>query len=219
MDLRPVALPFAKISILQDVESQAISSDSEFLYRNIVAEYSGNAEKPIKALELGTGNGIIAIMLALTFKNWQIKALEAQIALYLLAKKNISQSKTDIDLILTDFRKTKQIDINEKYDLIYSNPPFYSLTTVRISPSISKSLSRYELLCDMEDVLLIMKINLKKNGKGLFLYPTIRADEFRRKAEKHGFEIVNEQINVNKTQQENKSRTIFFISHTKRMSS
>jgi len=158
-------------------------------------------------------------MLALTFKDWQIRALEAQISLYLLAKHNIQKSETNIDLILTDFRKTEKIEINEGYDLIYSNPPYYSLTTVRLSPSISKALSRYELLCDMDDVLSIIKYHLTKNGKGICLYPTTRASEFRRKAEKHDFEILNEQNDNNGPVKESKSKIIFVIRHKPYLSS
>ncbi len=192
MNLKPVSLPFENISILQDTGSQAISSDSEFLYRTIESEYRGRGKSPVKALELGTGNGIVSIILALAYKNWQISALEAQISLFMLAKQNITFTAARINLHLADLRQIQSVIGPETYDLIYANPPYYSPAEVRLSPSITRSISRYELLCDMDDLLICLKKTLHRKGWGYILYPASKAMKFRSKASKSGMKITKE---------------------------
>ncbi len=211
MDLKPVSLPFEDISILQDTSSQAISSDSEFLYRTIVSEYQERGKSPVKALELGTGNGIVSIMLALAFENWQISALEAQIPLFMLAKQNIISTAVRIDLHLADLRQIKPFTGLNTFDLIYANPPYYSPAEVRLSPSITRSISRYELLCDMDDLLNCLKRNLHRKGWAYILYPASRAIKFRNKASKSGMKISKEFSETSReTTDERKNPKIIF---------
>ena len=213
MQLKPVSLPFPNISILQDVKSQAISSDSEYLYQSIQSEYSLIHTKPgFKVLDLGTGNGVIAIMLALSFRDWKITALEAQIALYQLAKKNFERSGTDIKLLLADLRKIGQYENREVYDLVIANPPYFPLTEVRISPYLSKILSRYEILCSMDELITAFKKTMKFKGKGFLIYPTSRTSEFREKVKDTCMKIIDEQL-VSSSGSETKARTVFMISH------
>ncbi len=216
MKLKPVSLPFDNVVINQDLNSQAVSSDSEFLYRTIISEYKGNrGAKSIKALELGTGNGIIAIMLALTCKHWQISALEAQIPLYMLAKENLRISKTAITLLLADLRKPESLPASEAYELVYANPPYYPPVNLRLSPSPAKAFSRYELLCDMNDILSSCKKLLHPEGYGYILYPASRSVEFRAKAEKTGLQVlaVFSGENCNRGDAKKKNKNIFKVCH------
>ncbi len=193
MELRSVALPFEGISILQDIKSQAISSDSEFLYNTIISFYSDRRNaKNLKMLELGSGNGVISIMLALASSTWQITAMEVQISQFLLARRNIKKSGVNINLILADLRKTELFGDSTHYDLIYANPPYFPAGTTRISPSLTRAISRYELLADMDDLLNAVKDNLTPDGEAFILYPAIRLPDLRSKVEYHGLDIHQE---------------------------
>ena len=214
MELRSVALPFNNISILQDVHSQGISTDSEFLYKAIAGEYAGDdPNQNRQVMELGTGNGIISIMLALTFPHWQISALEAQISLYLLARENIARSGAKIDLQPADLRKAEQLSKTRTYDLVLANPPYYPITTVRISPSVSRTISRTDILCSMDDLLSSLKRILHPQGRGFILYPEARNTEFLSKAESYGFQIIDEKRDGISPGRGNKTKTVFIVGH------
>jgi len=81
-DLHEVELPFGK-TIFQ-FKNQGVSSDSKLLFDEIKQENLSNAF----CLELGCGNGIISLMLAHYHPDWQIIAIDIQLKLIQLAKKN-----------------------------------------------------------------------------------------------------------------------------------
>lgn len=75
-------------------------------------------------LDVGTGTGLIALMLAQRTVSAQIKALEIDEDAVIQAKENIERSpwKDRIEVIQSDFNLYEP---NEKYDLIVSNPPYF----------------------------------------------------------------------------------------------
>jgi len=70
----PVRLPFGK-TIYQLKNAQSVSTDAAFLVKNVLGENSDGSIK-IRALELGSGNGIISIMLSFYRPFWQIKKFD-----------------------------------------------------------------------------------------------------------------------------------------------
>ncbi|MCB5230554.1 MAG: methyltransferase, partial [Candidatus Cloacimonas sp.] len=177
MKLRPVKLPFDGVTIHQNIESQAVSTDTEMLYNAVKEEYLDRIKESKRVLELGTGNGVLTIMLALTFKKWDITALEVQIPMYKLAVENAKAAGVEVDLRLGDLKRFQEPDEDAKYDVILSNPPYFKLGNGRISSNLSKLIARYEILCTMEDVLSLLQRALNEKGKGFVLYPVSRAEE------------------------------------------
>jgi tRNA1Val (adenine37-N6)-methyltransferase len=94
------------------------------------------------ALEIGTGSGVISLMLIQRYPLMNIKALEIDVDSALQAAENFSNSsfinKPEIDNI--DFLS---IDINHQYDLIFSNPPYFyhSLKNEDQQKSIARHIS------------------------------------------------------------------------------
>ncbi|MCL2771190.1 MAG: peptide chain release factor N(5)-glutamine methyltransferase [Firmicutes bacterium] len=81
----------------------------------------------IKILDIGTGSGILAITLAKeleTFKNIEVKMVATDISKKALkvAKKNAKLHGVNIDFRISDIFES----INEKFDVIVSNPPYIS---------------------------------------------------------------------------------------------
>lgn len=84
----------------------------------------------IRCLDIGTGTGLIALMLAQRFPSAKIDGIDIDAASLEQAKENVEDSifKAQITLIEQDF-----ININSlpnKYELIVSNPPFYKEDTL-----------------------------------------------------------------------------------------
>jgi tRNA1Val (adenine37-N6)-methyltransferase len=94
------------------------------------------------ALEIGTGSGVISLMLIQRYPLMNIKALEIDVDSAIQAAENFSNSsfinKPEIDNI--DFLS---IDINHQYDLIFSNPPYFyhSLKNEDQQKSIARHIS------------------------------------------------------------------------------
>ncbi len=80
-------------------------------------------EKKLKILDIGTGSGCLAISLAKEFINSEVTAIDISQKALNVAKKNISNNNlfNRINLKLSDFK-----DINDKFDIVVSNPPYLS---------------------------------------------------------------------------------------------
>ena len=177
--LVPVQLPFGK-TIYQTKNGHSITTDSAFLVETISNQIS---QKDISLLELGSGNGITAIMLSHFHPKWVILGIEIQKHLIELSKNNAKLSETTPTFTEADLR---DFTSSLKYDLIISNPPYYPKETGRISPIEERAISRHEVTCNMLDILECVKRNLKKDGIAFLLYPQSRwtnLDNFAKKVD------------------------------------
>ncbi len=183
-DLTPVLLPFGK-TIYQTSRGQAISTDTSNLVQTILKK---EKNIPKKVLEFGTGNGIISLMLAHYNSNWEITAFDIQEKLIDLAKKNAKIISQKITFLVDDIKNPQNIPDNN-YDLIFGNPPYFKKENTRISPIYERAISRNEILCEMSDVLNLVKQKLARNGKSYLIYPESRLKEFEEKTVSFEFKI------------------------------
>ena len=96
--------------------------ETELIVEETLKNYNNKNQK-LKILDIGTGSGCISISLAKEFPNSSLTAIDISKKALRVAKKNIILNKLDkqIELKLCEFN-----DLNEKYDLIVSNPPYLS---------------------------------------------------------------------------------------------
>ena len=139
-------------------------------------------------LDLGSGCGIVAIMLALRRPLWRIEGLEVQSELNLLAQKNAVLCGVDILFREGDLRAFTS---PEAYSLIVSNPPWQPRRSGRPSPHQMRNFSRFELLGCLDDVLACVKRNLGASGNALLLYPRAREAHLREGAPKTLLDIIS----------------------------
>ncbi|MCD4818157.1 MAG: methyltransferase [Candidatus Cloacimonetes bacterium] len=187
MKLKPVKLPFGK-TIYQTENGQSISSDVVDLVDLIIKKETQNIGE---ILELGSGNGIISIMLKYHRRNWNIVGIEIQEHLVELSNKNSELSELSINFRKADIRSFSS---QNNYDLIISNPPFYSISNGRISPIKERAISRHEILCTLEDVIFAIDRNLKEAGKSYIIYPKFRLPEIEKVIKKVDLRIVEKNV-------------------------
>jgi len=137
-----------------------------------IAQQRFSSEQTFSVLDLGTGSGIIAITLALEFKNAVITAIDASSEALTIAKKNAQLlAAKNIDFILSDWFEQLA---DKKFDLIVSNPPYIDPTDphlsdgdVRFEPT-SALVSEQQGLQDIEQIISGAQHFLKSNGIILF---------------------------------------------------
>jgi len=138
-------------------------------------------------LELGTGNGIISLLLSIKpFKH--ITAVEIQESLSDLAKRNIKLNSLEGRIFLVE-KDLREFDPGNKFDIIFSNPPYIKKGTGHLSPSVEKSVAKHELTCTLDDVMNKVHDLLKKDGRAYFIYPEKRKRDFFEIMEKHGLSL------------------------------
>jgi release factor glutamine methyltransferase len=77
-----------------------------------------------KVIEIGTGSGIISIMLALLIKNIEIVAVDINDKALKLASSNAIKHNVDKKITFINSNLFENININDKFDMCISNPPY-----------------------------------------------------------------------------------------------
>jgi tRNA1(Val) A37 N6-methylase TrmN6 len=170
MDLKPVKLPFGK-TIYQTKFGQSVSSDIAFLVNEILEK---EENRPLKLLELGSGNGILSLMLAYYRNQFEISGIEIQPHLVELAQQNADRIGKRIHFTQADLNN---FTAPEKQDIIVCNPPFQRIDEGRLSPYSEKVISRVELKTTMPAVFHSISRNLESAGRAYLIYPQSRVNE------------------------------------------
>lgn len=150
-------LGFDGIKIVQDSEGFKFSLDSVLLANFVTLNKSTK-----KIMDIGSGNGIIPILLSLK-TDAHIDGVEIQRECYLNSLESIKLNKMDNISIfnddIKDFYKTLKSDT---YDVVISNPPYFMGNIHNINEM--KKIARHSLSLDYKDVIVISKKILKNNG-------------------------------------------------------
>ena len=136
-----------------------------------------------KILDIGTGCGLIACMLAQGNPEVSIDAIEIHQQFATLALENIKNSpfKNQIQVINSDIRS---ISTNNRYDFIISNPPFFSNhlpATLK-----DKQIAIHDDELNFVDLIISIKNLLKPGGKFAVIYPKEVMDKFEKELGKNG---------------------------------
>ncbi len=135
-----------------------------------------------KALDIGGGTGLLSLMLAQQ-NEATIDTIEIDNATASQAKENIQQSPwaNRINVINGDVR---YFSLPNKYDLIFTNPPFYEGDI--ISKNIGEQAAKHSSHLTLDDLLLIVVKQLSQDGILAILLPYKRKIEFEQKAATFG---------------------------------
>ncbi len=127
---------------------------------------------PRRILDLGTGTGVIALMLAQRFPDARVEAIEIDLEAAAQAQRNFEQSvfSSRLQLWPGDFNKvlSDAKDIG-RHELIVSNPPFY--LNALPSPAVKKSLAKHADENFFEKLIRVCTLHLTAQGQCWFILP------------------------------------------------
>lgn len=145
--------------ILQPRKGYRFSIDAVLLAR------FATVKPGFKVLDLGTGSGVIPLLLSTREKDLQIVGVEIQAELAALAKKSVALNKKEdcIAIWEGDLRELGR-EHHGKWDLVVSNPPYFKINVGKISGEESAAIARHELKCSLEDIVRVAAKLLKSRG-------------------------------------------------------
>ncbi|MCP4715376.1 MAG: tRNA1(Val) (adenine(37)-N6)-methyltransferase [Deltaproteobacteria bacterium] len=126
--------------------------------------------------DLGTGNGILPVLLARRQGIDKITGIEIQQELAEIAGLNTSLNKCSAatQILHADMRGIKTMLQPESFDSVITNPPFYRVGSGRINPDSQKAAARHELHGTLRDFISSAFFLLKQNGSFIAVYPAAR---------------------------------------------
>lgn len=127
-------------------------------------------------LDLGTGCGVIPIMLAYRNPDIQLLGIEIQRPLFDLARQNVADNgmTSRIRIIGRDIGDLALADIGGPVDLVVTNPPYRKLDSGRINADSQRAIARHELKIDLDTLLQTARRMLNKSGRFGVIYPSVR---------------------------------------------
>ncbi|OQA50401.1 MAG: tRNA1(Val) (adenine(37)-N6)-methyltransferase [Bacteroidetes bacterium ADurb.Bin302] len=133
-------------------------------------------------LDIGTGTGLIALMLAQKSTSSTIDAIEIDEKAANQARNNIMASPwKNINIICVDFIQYAE-NCDKQYSLIISNPPYFKQSLK--APEHERSIARHNDILPFDKLCSSVAKILSDNGRFCLILPTIEAEIFIKEAEK-----------------------------------
>jgi len=140
-----------------------------------------------RLLELGAGNGVVSLLLSRkAFR--EIVCLEVQPGLADLARRNIVLNRLEERIVVIE-QDLREFLPQEKFDLVFSNPPYIQSRGGPLSRSEEKSIAKHEIKGDIFDIMQAAGRVLKRDGRACFIYPMKRRGDFERALGEAGLKI------------------------------
>ncbi|MBZ4331667.1 tRNA1(Val) (adenine(37)-N6)-methyltransferase [Corallococcus interemptor] len=132
-----------------------------------------------RLLDLGTGCGIIPLVLARRFGRADITALELQPGLFSLAERNVYLNRCEgsVTLVQGDLRHVAETFPASSFGHVLCNPPYRARTAGQSNLSREKALARHEISCELPDVVRAAAYLLVPRGALCMVYPASRFSE------------------------------------------
>ncbi len=139
------------------------------LAQHYIKEYISKTDKTIKILDIGTGSGVIPIILKSIFPTAEITSIDISGKAIEVAKKNAEHHKVNIAFIQQDYL---QSSLSGTYDIIISNPPYIGQNEeIDIEHSVKSYEPNIALFSPTSDALIFYRkiakdaeLHLKKEG-------------------------------------------------------
>jgi tRNA1Val (adenine37-N6)-methyltransferase len=162
-----------QIRIRQDQCGYRFSIDA------VILAYHVRPRPGDKVLDLGTGCGIIPLILAFRHPQIMVYGIEVQKELSALASFNVKDNHMEehITILCEDMKLLKSEKISGLVDLVVCNPPYRRSNSGRINPDHQRAVARHEIKAALSDVIACAKRMLRTAGRFVTIYTAERTAE------------------------------------------
>jgi tRNA1Val (adenine37-N6)-methyltransferase len=176
---------FKQFLIHQDKCAMKVCTDACVFGAWVANEWKGGNEK-MHVLDIGTGTGLLTLMLAQKI-NADFDSVEIDDHAFEQASQNFAESKWN-DHIAIHHNDITQFSAAQKFDLIVSNPPFYEKDLKSDKHKIN--LARHDSSLTLSTLLQTCSALLANEGAIVLLLPYHRLADVEKEAKANGLHIV-----------------------------
>lgn len=167
-----------RIDDLQRNHYKIIQNPGRFCFGMDAVLLSGfaGAKEGDKVLDLGTGTGIIPILMEAKTNAAYFAGLEIQDESADMARRSVSLNHLEkkIEIITGDIREAVSLFGAASFDVVTSNPPYMTENHGLTNPEAPKAIARHEILCTLEDVISQAAKLLKPGGSFYLVHRPFR---------------------------------------------
>lgn len=143
-----------------------------------------------KVLDLGTGTGILPILMEAKTEGAYFAGLEIQPDMVEMAKRSVklNQLEEKIEIVEGDIKEASTIFFHDSFDVITSNPPYMIGNHGLKNPKEAKAIARHEVLCTFADISQAARKLLKNRGTLFLVHRSFRLAEILNQLSMDGLE-------------------------------
>lgn len=166
-------LQYKGLKIIQDPSEFCFGSDAVLLASFACVRRKGSI------LDLGTGTGILPLLLCARTDAVRIVGLEIQHASAERASRSVKlNGLTDrIEIVEGDLRQAHELFGKNAFDLVVCNPPYGKAGHSFLNQSRALQIARHEVLCTLSDCVQSAAATVKEGGRVCFVIPVLRFAE------------------------------------------
>ena len=179
-------LEYEGLKIIQNENGFCFGMDAVLL-----SDFAKEIKQGSNVLDLGTGTGILGILLCKKTNLKTITGVEIQKDVYDMAKRSIKLNNLE-DKFLVINEDIKNLDKKlelQSFDAIVTNPPYKKNSTGLKNDNEYKVISRHEVKCNLEDIIRVSSKLLKNNGKLYMVHRPERIKDIIINLEKYKMQI------------------------------
>ncbi len=154
-------LEYKGLRIIQNREWFCFGIDSILL-----TNFAKDSKRGSKILDLGTGTGIISILISKKVENAKVTAIEIQDEVAEMAQRSVKLNNLEenIQIINEDIKNISEKIGQAKFDVVITNPPYKKKETGIVNENNVKMVSRHEITANLEDFIKVASEQLKERG-------------------------------------------------------
>lgn len=190
-------LEFKGLKIIQNTEGFCFGIDAVLL-----SDFAKEIKNNSMVLDLGTGTGILSILLSGKTNLNKIYGIEIQKEVSQMAKRSVELNKLEekIEILNMDIKELNNKFEKNTFDAIVTNPPYKKIETGIVNEKENKFISRHEVTASLEDFIKISFDLLKDKGSLYMVHRPERLSEIIYLLKKHKLEpkklrLVHSKIN------------------------
>ena len=157
---------FGNIRLIQNTEQFCYGIDAVLL-----ATFAADLDKKtykssMRIADLGTNNGVVALILSYLTEADELVGVEVQRAAYEIACKNVTGNglESRINMVNCDVLDIKNKLEGGSFDTVVSNPPYSARGTSRVNEAEALTIARHETTAELEDFIAAAAYLLKDKG-------------------------------------------------------
>lgn len=174
-------LPGERIDDLQRNGYRIIQNRNGFCFGMDAVLLSGfvRAGAKDRILDLGTGTGILPLLLHAKTGSKDVTGLEIQEKMAEMAARSVrlNDLEEEVHILEGDIRKIRELFPAKCFDVVTCNPPYMKNSSGIQNPEEEKAIARHEILCSFEDVARAAAYLLRDGGKFFLVHRPERLAE------------------------------------------
>ena len=166
-------LQIAGLELIQDPEKFCFGVDAVFL-----SDFA-KVKPGETVLDMGTGNGIIPILLSAKTKGKHFTGLEIQAETAEMARRSVRYNHLEdkVEIVTGDIKEAAEIFKPAFFDVITTNPSYMLAEHGLRNPDDAKAVARHEVLCSLDDILRESMRLLQDKGRFYMIHRPFRLTE------------------------------------------